>query len=82
MMTKLQALNALDVEDFSCCGGECEYVLAGITATNIKALLDAGFSAEQIDEAMVDDKTAIDLAVLAFQHADAGWWSSKNGFAA
>jgi len=51
-MTKLEALNSLTVSDSSCCDGECEYVLTDLTAANIKTLLDAGFAAEQIDEAM------------------------------
>ena len=80
-MKKLQALNSLKVDDFSCSGIECEYVLAETTAENIKVLLDAGFTAKQIDEAMEEDKTTIDLSLLAFQYADASWWSQSNGFA-
>nr|HMM31598.1 hypothetical protein [Clostridia bacterium] len=36
----------------------------------------------EIDEAMKNEKTHIDLAILAFQYADAGWWSSEEGFSA
>ncbi|HWS31035.1 MAG TPA: hypothetical protein VN512_13095 [Clostridia bacterium] len=79
-MTKIDALNALNVEDYSCCENECEYVFTETTTENIKVLLDAGFTAEQIDEAMEDDKTSIDLSLLAFQYADANWWSQKEGF--
>ena len=80
-MKKLQALNALKVDDFSCSGIECKYVLTETTAENIKVLLDAGFTAKQIDEAIEEDKTTIDLSLLAFQYADASWWSALNGFA-
>ena len=80
MNNKLLVLNSLHVEDSSVCGDEVEYVFAEISAANIKALLDAGFTAEQIDEAMGDDEDAIDLAHLAFNHTDAVWWSSKRGF--
>ena len=79
-MDKLQALNSLKIVDSSICGEEVEYICAEISAANIKVLLDAGFTAEQIDEAMGDDKNAIDLATLAFNHTDAAWWSSECGF--
>lgn len=77
---KLQTLNSLEIVDSSICGDEVEYVCAEISAANIKTLLDAGFTTEQIDEAMGDDKTDIDLATLAFNHTDAVWWSSEKGF--
>lgn len=81
-MNKLQALNSLKIVDTSICEDEVEYVLAEVSAANIKTLLDAGFTAEQIDEAMGDDKDAIDLETLAFNHTDAAWWSSISGFTA
>ncbi len=79
---KLQALNSLEIVDTSICGDEVEYVLVQISAANIKTLLDAGFTTEQIDEAMGDDKDAIDLTTLAFNHTDAVWWDSERGFTA
>lgn len=75
----LDALNSLDVEDVSCSVGELEYVLAEITAKNIETLLNAGFIAEQIDEAMGDDRDCIDLTTLA-QYTGANHWSPKDGF--
>lgn len=81
-MDKLEALNSLEIVDSSICGDEVEYVCAEISAANIKVLLDAGFTTEQIDEAMGDDKTDIDLATLAFNHTDSVWWDSERGFIA
>ena len=51
----IKALNSIEIEDFSYSGGECDYVLAEITARNIEILLDAGFTTKEIDEAMGDD---------------------------
>lgn len=82
MDNKLLVLNSLHVEDSSVCGDEVEYVFTEISAANIKGLLDAGFTAEQIDEAMGGDEDAIDLATLAFNYTDAVWWSAKSGFLA
>lgn len=81
-MTKLQALNALEVEDFSCCGEELEYVIVENNAANIKTLLDAGFTREQVGEAIGCDKTFIDLSYLAFEYAGAIWWNQIDGFTA
>ncbi|HWS43317.1 MAG TPA: hypothetical protein VN421_09570 [Pseudoflavonifractor sp.] len=81
-MTKLEALNSIMISDSSCSCGEVEYILADLTAASIKTLLDAGFTVDQIDEAMEDGVTGIDLSTLAFNHADATWWSSKSGFVA
>lgn len=75
-MDKLEILNSIEVVDCSVCGGECEYVLADITAENIVKLVDAGFTADQIVESMGDDKDYIDLSLLAFSYADAWWWRS------
>lgn len=79
-MDKLQALNSLEIVDSSVSQGECEYVLAEATAKNIEVLLKAGFTSEQIDDAIGDDKTEIDLSMLAFMHTDAEWWDHQNGF--
>lgn len=77
---KINALNSLDIVDYSCSGGTCEYVLASVTAENIKILLDVGFTAEQIDESTGDDGDFIDLSILAFQHLNAIWWGTETGF--
>ena len=79
-MTKLDALNTIKVVDFDCCNGEVEYVIAELNAGNIKTLLDAGFTPEQIDDAMGFGKTDIDLATLAFCYAGANYWTSSGGF--
>lgn len=79
-MYLIEALNSLPVEDHSCSCGECEYVLAEISAKNIEVLLNAGFPSQLIDDAMGDARDYIDLSMLAFQYAGAVWWSLKTGF--
>lgn len=79
-MDKIHALNSISVVDWSCSGGECEYILAELTEENIKALTDAGFTTAEIDEAMGDDRENIDLSTLAFSYADAAWWNKNDGF--
>jgi len=76
----IDALNSLEVVDWSSSCGELEYVVAANTEENRKVLLDAGFTAEQIDEATDGGETDIDLTLLAMYYTDAVWWSPKDGF--
>jgi hypothetical protein len=76
----IDALNSLEVIDWSSSCGKLEYVVAANTEENRKVLLDAGFTAEQIDEATDGGETDIDLTMLAMYYADAVWWSPKDGF--
>lgn len=76
----IDVLNSLEVIDWSSSCGELEYVVAANTEENRKVLLDAGFTAEQIDEATDGGETDIDLTMLAMYYADAVWWSKKDGF--
>ena len=79
MKEKLTALNSLDVTDYSSDGFEMEYVLVENTEENVKVLMDTGFTREEIESAT--DESDTDLCILAFQYADANWWSPKEGFA-
>ena len=81
MEEKLNALNSLKVVDFSACDDECEYVAVERSDENIKVLLDAGFTAEEMTDAICDDET-IDIAFLAFGYANALWWDYRTGFSA
>jgi len=76
----IDALNSLEVIDWSSSCGELEYVVAANTEENRKVLLDAGFTEEQINEATDGGETDIDLTMLAMYYADAVWWSPKDGF--
>lgn len=78
--TMIDALNSLEVIDWSSSCGELEYVIAANTGENVKVLLDAGFTEEQINEATDGGETDIDLTVLAMYYTDAVWWSPEDGF--
>lgn len=75
---KLAVLNSLEIVEFSCCDGECEYVLVDKSIEHICDLANAGFSTGQISEAIDDD--LIDIALLAFGYAGAAWYDSSVGF--
>lgn len=79
---KLNLLNKFELYDWSCCGNECEYVVAKVEPEDIQLLYAAGFTKEQVQEAFGDytDEGILDLSILGFQYADANWWSSKTGF--
>lgn len=79
-MNKIEALNALEIIDWSAGGGECEYVLAKNNEANFQVLLDAGFTENEIFEACDDGQTEIDLSYLAFNFGDADWWHPNSGF--
>ncbi len=79
-MTKIDALNSLSITDYSCGGGELEYVLADNNEANRTVLLNAGFTEEQIKEASDDTDSDIDLSYLAFNYTKANWWKVDGGF--
>ncbi len=79
-MGKIETLNALEVVDASCSGGELEYVYAENTKENIQLLLKAGFTKTEIESATIDDGECIEISSLAFDSAAATWWSNKSGF--
>lgn len=75
------ALNSLEVVEWSSSCGELEYVLAAGTEENIKMLLEAGFTQEMIDEAQdgLPDND-IDLTYLAVNYAGIYCWHKDRGF--
>lgn len=79
-MTKLEALNALPVSDWSCSCGELEYVVTKNTEEARGLLLGSGFSASEIEEACENEPNDIDLSVLAFNYTDADYWTKQSGF--
>lgn len=79
-MNKIAALNELEVVDYSCSGGECEYVSAENNEENRNKLIGSGFTKEQIKEANDGNDLEIDLAVLAFNYTVANCWHVKGGF--
>ena len=79
-MTKIEALNMLPVIDWSASCGELEYVVTKNTEEARNKLLSAGFNVSEIEEACGDDPDRIDLAFLAFQYADADYWTKQSGF--
>lgn len=83
MNQMLDAINALKFVDWSCSGGECEFVLVEDTPEIRKALTDAGFTEEQLSlpEVKIDpDDNVLDVSHLAFNYADAHWFNPKLGF--
>src|SRR5690606_37268711 len=77
----IEALNSLEVVDWSASCGELEYVIAASTEENIKALMAAGFTQKMIEEAMdgLDDND-IDLTHLAVNYAGIYCWHKDRGF--
>lgn len=76
--SKLEVLNKIEVVDYSCCGEECEYVIADITDENEKILQDGGFTEAEITKCCVEDY--MDLSYLAFNHTSACCWLLQDGF--
>jgi len=77
----IEALNSLEVVDWSASCGELEYVLAAPTEENIKTLLEAGFTHEMINEAQDGfPDNDIDLAYLAVNYARIYCWHKDRGF--
>lgn len=79
-MQKIEALNALEVVDWSCSCGELEYVLSLNNEQNHKLLLDAGFTEQEILESCDDSKSEIDLSFLAFNFTEANYWTKEGKF--
>lgn len=77
---KIEALNKLEVIETSFSCGELEYVLAEKSEGNVKLLLDAGFTKEEIEEATGNDELDIDLSTLALNFTEATNWSKAKGF--
>lgn len=76
-----EALNSLEVIDWSSSCGELEYVLAAGTEENIQTLLEAGFTKEMIDEAQGwYPDNGIDLTFLAVNYVGLCCWHEDFGF--
>ncbi len=74
---KLDLLNVLDVVDYSCSGGECEFVLVERNAET-KAVFDKiGVTDEWLSE---EDGDEIDIASVGFGLCRATWFDQINGF--
>lgn len=76
----IEALNSLEVVDWSASCGELEYVIADKTDENVRTLLEAGFSKEMIDEASDSFDEEIDLIYLAVNFANIYCWHKDRGF--
>jgi len=78
---RIDALNSLEVKEWSASLGALEYVLAAGTKENVKTLLEGGFTQEMIDEARdFDEDNDIDLTYLAVNFADIYCWHKDIGF--
>ncbi|WP_436663573.1 hypothetical protein ACOALA_13615 [Alicyclobacillus acidoterrestris] len=77
MNAKIEAINNLSFSDWSCSGGECEYVLVDDTPENRKILMDAGFTEDELNVPEVSyDDGSLDVAYLAF-NSGAEWFNAK-----
>lgn len=74
----LKVLNSMEILDWSCTGEECEYVLVENNEENRNMLLKAGLTKEDID-GYVNEET-IDISMIAWAKAGAGYWSYMTGF--
>lgn len=75
---KLEALNSIEIYEFSCCGGECEYVLAEDNPQNRKILRNIGLTDKDIEE--YTDDGYIDISMIAWDYTEANYWNDKLGF--
>ncbi|WP_206922975.1 hypothetical protein [Alicyclobacillus suci] len=77
MNAKIEAINNLSFSDWSCSGGECEYVLVDDTPEHRKILVDAGFTEDELNvpEVSYDDGT-LNVAHLAFK-SGAEWFNPQ-----
>lgn len=77
----VDALNSLEVIDYSASGGELEYVTAENSDENRNILLQAGFTERDLDEATCHDELDdIDLTHLAVNRAHIYCWTKDDGF--
>lgn len=80
---KIEAINSLEIVDWSCSNGECEYIHVADTPENRQTLLDSGFTEEQLHlrEVKSDpDDGVLDVSYLAFNYAGANWFNQIYGF--
>ena len=75
---KLLILNMMEVVDFSCSGGECEYVTVDDNQENRRLLHAMNLTDEVIDGYVMDD--TIDISMIAWEYTDVNYWSKKMGF--
>lgn len=76
---KLNILNTMPVDDYSCSLDECEYVFTKETQEKLIALNELGMTTEDYNQ-MADCEGYLDLAFFAFNVIGATWWSNKEGF--
>mgnify|MGYP001385376870 CR=1 FL=1 len=77
----IDALNSLEINEWSASCGELEYVLAEGTEENVQTLLEGGFKKEMVLEAQGGfPDNDIDLTHLAFNYAGIYCWHKDIGF--
>lgn len=77
----IEALNSIEVIDWSASCGELEYVSGYATEEDIQRLLDAGFKQEMIDAARDGmPENEIELLTLAVNYAGIFCWHKDRGF--
>ena len=81
---KINLLNTLHgkVVDYSCSGGECEYVLVTLDNETQSVFKRIGVTDEWLAEnvAMQPDDESVDIAAVGFQLCGAQWWNRNRGF--
>lgn len=79
MNAKLKAINSLKRVDWSCNGGECEYVLVENSLENCLKLHEVGFTDDDLIRVYDEASETLDVATLAFENG-AKWFNSHYGF--
>lgn len=76
---KINVINSMQVADYSCSIGECEYVVTKETDEKVKVLREMGMTDEHYEQ-MTEEKDYLDISYFAFNVLGATWWSKKEGF--
>lgn len=77
---QLNKLNDIEVCEYSCMGGELEYVLVENTDDNRKKLRQLGMEEKDYKSMVSDDNKTLDISIFACDKLGAEGWQKEHGF--
>lgn len=74
-LCKLELLNSMEIVEFSCSCGECEYVLVEDNKVNRELLYKIGLNDELIEKECCPEEGYLDISVVAWKYAN--WFDGR-----
>lgn len=75
---KLELINSMEFIDWSCGGGECEYVLVEDNKKNRETLHEIGLTDKDIENECYPEEGALEISQIAWKNTSANYYNGKE----